>query len=158
MSHNLTIYVQAKGLIDRSGYLKEVRRTEEGTIHFIEQISICWCSDNFVELWHWSNIVMRVLRTNTTLNVLQSMRCQDSADEVFLVVSCACCFIVWVIPVKRTTELVQVIEDLQVLNSLCVSVKSYWSHFHYSSLLALGYEPCEVTHALQSCHEWFCWK
>lgn len=50
VSHNLTISVQAKDLIDGSGYLKEVGRTEEGTFHFIEQICTCWCSDNFVEL------------------------------------------------------------------------------------------------------------
>lgn len=36
VSHNLTTSVQAKDLIDGSGYLKEVGRTEEGTLHFIE--------------------------------------------------------------------------------------------------------------------------
>lgn len=49
-SHNLTISVQAKDLIDGLGYLKEVGRTEEETLHFIEQICTCWCSDKFVEL------------------------------------------------------------------------------------------------------------
>lgn len=53
-SHNLTISVQAKDLIDGLGYLKEVGRTEEETLHFIEQICTCWCSDKFVELWHSS--------------------------------------------------------------------------------------------------------
>lgn len=49
-SHNLTISVQAKDLIDGLGYLKEVGRTEEETLHFIEQICTCWCFDKFVEL------------------------------------------------------------------------------------------------------------
>lgn len=48
--HNLTTSVQAKDLIDGSGYLKEVGRTEEGAFHLIEQICTCWCSDNFLEL------------------------------------------------------------------------------------------------------------